>query len=376
MEGNIQMKEEQIVEFLKSKAEVWNFSRLLKELYGDSASLRYMLTEKLIEYAEDSGESREQIARKVRNWLSGRNQPSNREELFKICFALEFDLERAEKLFLVSEECGIHYRNPRELVYVFCLKKGYSYLEAQRLIRWLGQDMVPSSTLERQEMVRQCSESESISYMTISIKDEFRDVESKEELKRFLKENEAAFGLHHNTAYRKFKSMLDCLLNGVSDDHRYADEPAEKRYSISRVTEEYLRMGVPYQKKSGSYSKVEKLLKRQWPSVKMVQDMYSRKRDVNRKILLLLYLATEGMGVHVPEASFVSEHCRRINLMLSSCGMNLLNLHHPFDYLVVQSLYLESDDDFMSWKMERILKRMFQGSCRPAYLAVREPKER
>lgn len=62
-----------------------------------------------------------------------------------------------------------------------------------------------------------------------------------------------------------------------------------------------------------------------------------RKIDVNRKTLLLLYLATEGMDMDVPEESYTEEHCRRINLMLSQCGMALLDPHNPFDFLILQS---------------------------------------
>ena len=92
---------------------------------------------------------------------------------------------------------------------------------------------------------------------------------------------------------------------------------------------------------------------------------------MNRKTLLLLYLATEGMGADAAEKSFVQEHCRRMNMMLSSCGMPLLDLRHPFDYLVIQSLYLENDDDFMSWKMERLLRKLFRKEYKPAYIAIK-----
>ena len=134
------------------------------------------------------------------------------------------------------------------------------------------------------------------------------------------------------------------------------------------MTEEYLRMGVPYQKKNRQCTKVEKFIKKHWPSPKMVQEMYSRKRDVNRKTLLLLYLVTEGMGVEVSEKSFVLEHCKRMDMMMASCGMALLNLHNPFDYLVVQSLNLENDDDFMSWKLERMLRKIFRNDGKTVYL--------
>ena len=103
--------------------------------------------------------------------------------------------------------------------------------------------------------------------------------------------------------------------------------------------------------------------------------MASRKQDVNRKTLLILYLATEGMGIEIPEDRFVEEHFRRINLMLSDCGMALLNLHNPFDYLVLQCLHLEDEDDFMSRRMERFLCRIFKEPEQTAYLRPKRPSK-
>lgn len=375
MAGNTRLRDEEIIELLQAKAEVWTFPRLLEEVIGDTAALRRVLTKKMIEYDESGEESREQISRKVRNWFNGKNQPSNREEMFKICFALGLSLEQSEMLLLSAEESGIHYRNPRELIYAFCLKKGYSYPEAQELVRESGQEVFPQKALDYQKMVRQSSKSESAEYVTVSVKDEFRHIDSTEELKQFLENHKTVFGLHHNTAYRKFRRMLDCLLSGFSENNRYADVPEEKNYSIVRATEEYLRIGVPYEKKSRGYSKTEKIMKKNWPSAKLVQEMYSRKRDVNRKTLILLYVATEGMDLNVAEQNYFKEHSHRIDMMLLSCGMPRLNIHNPFDYLVYQSLCLEGEDDYMSWKMERILKGIFQDTYQPSYVAIR-PKDK
>ena len=38
----------------------------------------------------------------------------------------------------------------------------------------------------------------------------------------------------------------------------------------------------------------------------------------------------------------------------------------------MQSLHLENDDDFMSWKMERLLKKLFREPYQPSYVTVDE----
>ena len=150
-----QMDEDHIVDFLKSKVEIWCFPRLLRELYRGTQNLQTLLTEKLTAYEAGKEENKEQISRKVRNWLGGRNQPANREEVFKICFALSLGEERSEKLLLSTAESGIHYRNPRELIYAFCLRRGFDYPQAQELIEALEQTGAPKSSLEHQKLVRQ-----------------------------------------------------------------------------------------------------------------------------------------------------------------------------------------------------------------------------
>ncbi|MDC7287994.1 hypothetical protein NXH76_09280 [Blautia schinkii] len=360
-------KENQIVSFIEKKVEGISFSALLKETYHGEEPLQSRLIDKLTEYEAASGDSKETISRKVRNWLKGCNQPGNREELFKICFALGLDEKNSEKILFSTAESGIHYRNPKELIYAFCLRKGYDYPKAQELLLESGYQQSPTSSLETQQAVRKLSNSEPEQYTTVSIKDEFKTIQDLDVLKEFLQQYEYQFGLHHNTAYRKFVLMVDYLLDGnVNTD--YAGAPREKKLSIEQATEDYLRMGIPYQKKSGSHTKLQKLIKKNWPSPKFMQEMYSRKRDVNRKTLLLLYLATEGMGVEVSENSFAAEHYQRMNLMLSACGMTLLNPHNPFDYLIIQSLHLKNEDDFMSWKMERLLCRLFGKNGKTAYI--------
>ena len=88
------------------------------------------------------------------------------------------------------------------------------------------------------------------------------------------------------------------------------------------------------------------------------------------KPLLLLYIACVGRGGETPDGDGFREHCRRIDLMLSQCGMALLDPHNPFDFLVLQSLRLEGEDERISWRMERFLGSVFR-SKDAAYIEAR-----
>ena len=74
---------------------------------------------------------RKSIARKVRNWLSGQNHPTNREDIFCIAFALGLSEVQTSHLLGIATEYGIHYRDGREAVYAWFLRHNCSYCQAR-----------------------------------------------------------------------------------------------------------------------------------------------------------------------------------------------------------------------------------------------------
>ena len=46
---------------------------------------------------------------------------------------------------------------------------------------------------------------------TVSVRNEFKRIRTEEELRKFFDQNKETFGMHHNTAYRKFMKMLEYL---------------------------------------------------------------------------------------------------------------------------------------------------------------------
>lgn len=364
---------EKAVEFLEKEVKPWSFSKLLKELYKGEESLYRILVEKLSQYEYGEGQKNgvvsPGISRKVRNWLHDRNQPGNREELFKICFALKLTEKEAGMLLGATAENGIHYRNPRELIYAFCLRMEEDYSYARKLAdRLLGEEVPLLGTLAYQQALRRQQGKENPEIKTASMKDEFKRLKSQEELLDFLREKRESFGIHHNTAYRKFMVMLEYLAK-PGNDNPYV--PEEREYSVETVVEEYLRMNIPYGRKLGRYSRLQKEIKKHWPTPRTINEMKNRKLDVDRKTLLLLYIATEGMVLERGDSKwedYVKEHYRRINLMLTECGMSLLNLHSPFDYMVIQSIRAAGEEENMGLRMERMLCRLFQKNDKIAYI--------
>ena len=372
--------------FMRGEISFWRFSRLLQEVYQGKEPLGRRLTEKLLEYGHlkipdvpsweqeetctvrGETEDREQIARRVRNWMHDRNLPKNREELFKICFALELDEKRAETVLGMTAESGIHFRNPRELIYAYCLRKKIEYPEAVRMVKKYWKDPVPFGGMQHREYLRKDGDREGTADLTGYIRSRFEKINSEKELEDFFRQKGGKFGLHHNTAYRKFRKMLSFLVHPAAPGDFLPDEQI---YSIRKAVDQYLRMGVPYDKKSGRYTWIQREIKQHWPSAKTIYEMCARRRDVDRKTLLLLYLATEGEGeIRQEEQKSFAEHHRRMDLMLCECGMPVLNIHSPFDWLVIQAVRQENEDDFIGLRMERMIRKIYNEEKPAVYLTA------
>lgn len=356
-----------VEDFIIGTARVSSFSSLLCEVWKGEESLAVHLTEQLTEY--EGGKDREKTARKVRNWMHDRNLPKNREEVFKICFALNLDEEQAEKILGMTAESGIHYRDPGELIYAFCLRGGIGYIQAVSMKEEFCREIFP----EGFPIKETAGQDDRQLHLTGYVRQRFQRVTTEDELRSFLESSKERFGRYHNTAYRKFRRMLDCL---IRPENFESGLPEDQSYSIRKVVEEYLRMGIPYERRLGGYTRIQREIKQHWPSAKSIYEMCARKTDVDRKTLLLLYLATEGENeLQTEEMRTMDEHHRRIDLMLSECGMPRLNMQSPFDYLVIQAIRGADEEDFIGLKMERMIRRIFAGKRVEMYSKAEEWKD-
>ena len=94
----------QMVEFLNSGAMFRGFDDVIKSMYpGEDLGARLTKGMEAL-----TGENHDSVARKVRNWLNGRNAPQSRETLFQISFVLGLGEEQASRLLGMVDGMGIH----------------------------------------------------------------------------------------------------------------------------------------------------------------------------------------------------------------------------------------------------------------------------
>ena len=191
------------------------------------------------------------------------------------------------------------------------------------------------------------------------LRQEFQSVQAEEDLFSFILRHQSNLGIHHNTAYAYFCKMLE-LLTGEALE-------GEDAYSMEYVADVYLRLNVPKEKKTGQYTDIQKMVKKYWPSPRSIKAMKCRSEDVGRKTLLLLYLVTGGVWEqeydeldesYISPKEFLETHCRRMNRMLTECGMRRIDPRNVFDYLVLYCLRPE-DEMFMSERMSALAAELF-----------------
>ena len=100
---NLSAKE--AVAFLLDGMQLRTFRDILRQVCGTD-NLERQLVDGLC--AVSGGHVQpDSVRRKVRNWMNGRNLPTEREDVFRICFALELDQGQSDRMLSLLTDQGI-----------------------------------------------------------------------------------------------------------------------------------------------------------------------------------------------------------------------------------------------------------------------------
>lgn len=413
---NRNMTPAEIVQFLEDGAVYRSFADILQEVYPGPDLAERLKTQLCSMAGEDLAKKDADALRKnIGNWLKGSNVPQNREQLFKICFALGLTEEAANRVLARASDTGIHYRNPKELVYAFALRKGKTYAQAVELDKEMAEIYEPAVKAAEKERALQWKEKEKAykekraqarrklqenrkkgiwaesyiglmeedsvpSFLTQQVVRRFALVESEDDLRRFFAEVGADLGAVHESAYEKFWKLL-LELEEPDDSILSLEDSDGEKYSLEKIAEVYFRMNVPVGKKTKDYSYLQKAMKKNWPGASELQRMKNRKIDVSRKALLLLFLVTEDflqsedlqysdkaseedaawyiVDEEEPPRDELEIVISKMNLFLETYGMNQLDPGNPFDCLFLYALAAEYGEDFLSDRFGNALKELF-----------------
>lgn len=313
--------------------------------------------------ADDPSRSRASIDKKVRGWLSGKYQPTAREDLLELCFVLRLNAADADAFLAMAGEEGLHWRDPRELVYAFALRHEMNYLQATALLK----RVLP-------ETEKADGEAPPDSFTPL-IHQEAAEINTEEELKRYLAHTSSRLGSLHNSAYRQLMDFMQVLEKPQS-----YDGSEEARYTTREIVEKYLDKKLPSTRQGKKLDEKHRGILADWPDEITLSRMKNRKIDVTRKVLMLLFLATDGGEASAEDwldedwdeeeaedqaaeadAAFRSSYIR-MNQMLSSCGYRMLDPRNPFDWVALYCMRVEDESvsiDGLNERLSHVLDVLF-----------------
>ena len=143
------MTPEMAAEYLRGeRISIRSFSDTLRKMYpcdDIQKRLKRFFRNILIDGRKSS------MDRKIQNWMSGQNQPTNREDYFRIAFALELTETQLNFLLGMCTDYTIQYRDGREAVLAWFLRNGHGYQEAVDFLSELAaaEDIKSSVTVRR-----------------------------------------------------------------------------------------------------------------------------------------------------------------------------------------------------------------------------------
>lgn len=323
----------------------------------DSKALQTFLVEKLLE-SSPPGTVQESVQRKVRMWLKDGVQAISKQSAIQLSFILGLSVEEANEFLHRACGEGFHWREPGEIIFLYALGEGMCYREALALYDAMKQKGLLAAQGE-----------ESAEILTDVVRTAVGKIDSTADLEDYLRESGPQLGALHNTAYGLFREYLDLLIAPEINDGL----DSESKLSVREITDTYLHQKfiprIKKAKKGSQDSKAETLvlsalqrdIKQSWPDETTLSKMLNRKTDVTRKVLILLFLATDGdTKASIQDLDFApleddgllpeDEESRfedlqfRMNAMLADCGFAPLDSRTPFDWMI---LYCMCADETM-----------------------------
>ena len=346
LQGN--MTPQMAANYLKTgRVSVRSFSQTLYAMYPDGDILTRIVD---LYQISDPAINRRSLTKKIQNWLTDRNQPSDREDFFRIAFALRLSETELNTLLGICTGYTIQYRNSHELILSWFLRKGYGYPEAIEFLATLPQSQceVPAPGGSKN--------------LTSELYLEFQSIQTLDELTHVYLHNQGRFGHLHLRSFFYF----DCFLNQLIHPKPLFNEE-ENDYSIDAVMDTYLSLHMPMGKKRGNYSLIQKLIKQNWPNATAIKNIRNRQEDVPRKLLLLLYVVTdngfsdsyrESDEEYLSLADRVEDHWWTLNAMLSDCGMATLDPCNAFDWLILYAVAVDAEEN-MSERLEQVIAALY-----------------
>lgn len=280
-------------------------------------------------------------AQSFSNWWNGFTKNGKpivvkRDSAIKIAFHLKMNVEETEEF--LTKSCwhdSFYMRDYKDLIYIFFLKNMLEYDEAIRMI-------IDYEHLDRENPIIEEQEP-SNKRITDQLKIQYEEnVSTVEDLKTFLEDNALYFGSFRRKAYEKFIKMYHLLKNENDIDRPTDTEMCQmilmnipSLRGANKITNEILKKIAENTLPRTGISEI----------VNKIEDRKTGKiTQIDRKHLILIWILSYGGTpdyIEESEAHNAFEECMNIiNFeLLQECGMPIIDLRNPFDWLIFNALY-------------------------------------
>ena len=225
----------------------------------------------------------------LKEWIDGKRLPSKAEtQRLALCLSMNI-LEATEFVFKGSLVKPFNFKEIQDSVYYFCLNTGKSFADAQRIIEEIEKSSVAPEQFPEND--------------TLIIGEYVKNVETEEELIKYIAANKGGFGVQNQTALAVLKELLKKTAvlaewerkNYFDDNEHFIAVNSEKDVpAILDVVLGYEARskigGVEVYEKKISESNFPDLIKSNFPQPQQLQDILNGKKtsvEAIRKAIIL-----------------------------------------------------------------------------------------
>ncbi len=189
--------EDKCIDFLLNEKQFISFADGLSNIMGNPQKPANHLT-KLLRNHDLSNPSDQTI----RKWFNSDSRPNydpqHRDNIFKICFALQLSIEETEQFLKeVYLDHGLNFRDIKDIAYYIALKKGESYQMAQNYLNELSN--VPHTTTDK-------------TLPTKTLHAEIKSLATFDEVKQYVLEHGNNMSKYNVTASKTIDKLLEVIL--------------------------------------------------------------------------------------------------------------------------------------------------------------------
>lgn len=282
------------------------------------------------------------------NWMtkgSPASDASGRENVYKLCFALQMNALQTGEFFLKAYlERPFNYKNLHEAIYFFCMNNNLGYEDAVKII----------AKVELLPVVKNPTAQD----ITEEIGRALQAFRSEDMLLNYLQANRCGFAEQNKTATERILLLIQKCYPLAAAEFDVQKKVRDKAYTVdnedellsviynynARATDGYWekkgkRVPKPVYAKSISESKFPQLVRCNFPQRQQLENIKKRKAsyDTIRKALIMLsfyhfFADARVKGIKSPD--LFDEFVDEMNTTLAECGYVQLYWRNPYDWMI------------------------------------------